>query len=36
MVGGGFGGLVLGLFPPGARALDEALPVSAVGGVRVM
>jgi galactokinase len=35
MVGGGFGGHVLGLFPPGASAPEDALPVSVGGGVRV-
>lgn len=36
MVGGGFGGHVLGLFPPGASPPGDAFPVSAGGGVRVM
>jgi galactokinase len=36
MLGGGFGGHVLGLFPPGASAPEDTLPVSAGGGVQVM
>jgi galactokinase len=35
IVGGGFGGHVLGLFPPGASAPGDTLPVSPGGGVRV-
>jgi galactokinase len=35
MVGGGFGGHVLGLFPPGASPPGNALPVSAGGHARV-
>jgi galactokinase len=35
MVGGGFGGHVLGLFPPQARPPREARPVRAASGVRV-
>jgi galactokinase len=35
MVGGGFGGHVLGLFPPGANPPPKAWPVRADGGVRL-
>jgi galactokinase len=35
MVGGGFGGHVLGLFPPGADPPPDAWPVRATGGARL-
>jgi galactokinase len=35
MVGGGFGGQVLGLFPPGVRPPSSAVPVSAGAGVQI-
>jgi galactokinase len=36
MVGGGFGGAVLGLLEPGTRAPDGALPVAPAAGARVL
>ncbi len=36
MIGGGFGGSVLALFPPGASVPDDALPVAAGGPAAVM
>jgi galactokinase len=36
MIGGGFGGSILGLFPPGARPPTEALEVSPSAGARLL
>jgi galactokinase len=36
IMGGGFGGHVLGLLPPGARVPDEALVVAAADGARLV
>jgi galactokinase len=36
IMGGGFGGYVLGLLPPGAAAPDDALEVRPGDGARVL